>query len=108
MSKPPRIWISSTSAQKGDVLRVRTQVEHVMESGLRIDAEGRPRPRNIIKLFEARLDDDLLFKWEPDISIAQNPYLEFTFVARKSGELHMRWQDEQGQVMEASKSITVG
>ena len=42
MTKPPRIWISSTSPKKGDVLRVRAQIEHTMESGLRRDADGRP------------------------------------------------------------------
>ena len=107
MSKPPRVWISSTSAKKGEVLRVRAQVEHIMESGLRRNEDGSPKPRNIINRFEARLGETLLFSWQPNISIAQNPYLEFTFLARESGELHMLWRDEQGQFMEARKSITV-
>jgi sulfur-oxidizing protein SoxZ len=108
MSKPPRIWVSNASPKKGEVVRVRAQMEHVMESGLRTDpATGKVRPRNIVNRFEARLGNALLFTWEPGISIAQNPYIEFTFLARESGELNMLWKDEQGQTLNAQKAITV-
>ena len=62
MSKPPRIWVSNASPKKGEVVRVRAQMEHVMESGLRTDpATGKVRPRNIVNRFEARLGNALLF-----------------------------------------------
>ena len=108
MSKPPRIWVSNATPKKGEVVRVRAQMEHVMESGLRTDpATGKVRPRNIVSRFEARLGNALLFSWEPGISIAQNPYIEFTFLARESGELNMLWKDEQGQTLTAQKAIAV-
>ena len=108
MSKPPRIWVSNATPKKGEVVRVRAQMEHVMESGLRTDpATGKVRPRNIVNRFEARLGSALLFTWEPGISIAQNPYIEFTFLARESGELNMLWKDEQGQTLNSQKAITV-
>ena len=108
MSKPPRIWVSNATTKKGEVVRVRAQMEHVMESGLRTDpATGKVRPRNIVNRFEARLGSALLFTWEPGISIAQNHYIEFTFLARESGELNMLWKDEQGQTLNAQKAITV-
>ena len=107
MQKPPRTWISNATPKKGEVLRVRAQIEHIMESGLRHDAEGRIRPRNIVTRFEARLGQALLMRWEPGISVSQNPYIEFTFVARESGELQMQWQDDAGQTVSASKSITI-
>ena len=108
MSKPPRIWVSNATPKKGEVVRVRAQMEHVMESGLRTDpATGKVRPRNIVNRFEARLGSALLFTWEPGISIAQNPYIEFTFLARESGELNMLWKDEQGQTLNAQKAIAV-
>ena len=47
MSKPPRVWVSSATPRKGEVLRVRAQIEHVMESGQRQDADqqcGQPCP----------------------------------------------------------------
>lgn len=107
MQKPPRIWISSTTPQKGDVLRVRAQMEHPMESGLRRDANGKVRPRNIVTRFEARLGSALLFVWSPGIAVAQNPYIEFTFLARDSGELTMQWKDDTGQSLSTQKTITV-
>ena len=86
--KPPRVWISNASPKKGEVLRV--------------------RPRNIVTRFEAHLGTALLFAWEPGISISQNPYIEFTFLARESGELRLHWKDDTGQTASASKAISVG
>ena len=105
--KPPRVWISNAPPKKGEVLRVRAQIEHVMESGLRTDEAGKIRPRNIVTRFEARLGPTLLFAWEPGIAVSQNPYIEFTFLARESGELRMQWKDDTGQSVNASKGISV-
>ena len=88
---------------------LRAQMEHVMETGLRNDpATGKPRPRHIMNHFEAKLGGKLIFTWDPGTSIAQNPYIEFTFKARRSSELTMLWKDDQGQTLTASKTITVG
>lgn len=108
MQKPPRIWTSNATPKKGEVLRVRAQMEHPMESGLRTDpATGKVRARNIVTRFEARLGSTLLFVWEPGIAVAQNPYIEFTFMARESGELALHWKDDNGQTLSAQKTITV-
>ena len=108
MQKPPRTWISNATPKQGELVRVRAQIEHIMESGLRTDpATGKIRPRNIVTRFEAKLGSNLLFAWEPGISIAQNPYIEFTFLARTSGELNMVWKDDAGQTVNAQKTITV-
>lgn len=108
MQKPPRTWISNATPKQGELVRVRAQIEHTMESGLRTDAAGQIRPRNIVTRFEARLGPTLLLAWEPGISVAQNPYIEFTFLARESGELHLLWKDDAGQALSAQKSIAVG
>ena len=107
-SKPPRVWVSNGTPKKGEVLRVRAQIEHVMESGLRTDpATGKIRPRNIVTRFEARLGGALLFGWEPGIAVAQNPYIEFTFLARESGELALAWKDDAGRIWGVNRTITV-
>lgn len=109
MNKPARVWVSNEKPKAGDILRVRAQMEHVMETGLRVDpATGKARPRHILSHFEAKLDGKLIFTWDPGTSIAQNPYIEFTFKARQSGELTMFWKDDQGATLTASKTITVG
>ncbi len=108
MQKPPRIWVSNANPKKGEVLRVRAQIEHTMESGLRTDTTtGKLRPRNIVTHFEGKLGNALLFSWEPGISVSQDPYIEFTFVARESGELRLHWKDDTGQTLSAQKGITV-
>ena len=43
MKQPPRVWVSNENPQAGDILRVRAQIEHPMETGLRTD---RPRARS--------------------------------------------------------------
>lgn len=84
MQKPPRTWISNATPKQGELVRVRAQIEHTMESGLRTDAAGQIRPRNIVTRFEARLGPTLLLAWEPGISVAPNPYIEFTFWRAKA------------------------
>ena len=98
MSKP-RTWISNANPAAGEVVRVRALIEHPMESGLRLDVEGNDIPRNIVNTFEATLDGELLFRWQPETAISQNPYIEFTFTARSSGELQLKWLDDEGVVI---------
>lgn len=107
MSRPPRVWISNETPAKDEIVRVRAQIVHVMESGFRLDANGDPIPADILTGFTATLDDTLLMDWLPETAISQNPYLEFTFAARQSGTLRMIWTDESGTVAQAEKAITL-
>lgn len=106
MSKP-RTWISNANPAAGEVVRVRALIEHPMESGLRLDAEGKEIPRNIVNTFEAALDGELLFNWQPETAISQNPYIEFTFTARSSGELQLKWLDDEGAVITDALPISL-
>ncbi|HRL20870.1 thiosulfate oxidation carrier complex protein SoxZ [Alcaligenes sp. SDU_A2] len=106
MSKP-RIWISNASPKAGELVRVRALVEHRMESGLRQGADGKEIPRNIIKVFQATLDGEPLFTWNPETAISQNPYIEFTFVASRSGQLQMSWTDDAGTTITGQTSLTL-
>lgn len=108
MARPPRIWISNETPAPGEVVRVRAQVVHVMESGFRVDAEGQPIPEDLLTGFTAMLDDTLLMEWLPETAISQNPYIEFTFAARTSGRLRMVWSDRSGVIAEAEREIRVG
>lgn len=107
MSRPPRIWISNETPAKDEIVRVRAQIVHVMESGFRLDANGDPIPADILTGFTATLGDTLLMEWLPETAISQNPYLEFTFAARQPGTLRMVWTDESGIVAEAEREITL-
>lgn len=45
--------------------------------------------------------------WELHPAVSQNPYLEFKFVARKSGEMRMRWIADDGLQIETVETITL-
>ena len=40
--------------------------------------------------------------------MAQDPYIEFVFVARKSGTLNMVWTDDAGKTQTAARELKVG
>ncbi|MFT3688792.1 thiosulfate oxidation carrier complex protein SoxZ [Paenirhodobacter sp.] len=103
MSKP-RIWISNTTPAPGEILRVRAQVAHPMETGFRSGPDG-PLPMNIVTRFAATLDGALLLEWLPETAVAQNPYIEFTFAARHGGLLRMVWTDASGDFASAEQEI---
>ena len=52
-STPPRIWTSTLTPKKGEMVRVRAQISHRMETGLRLDEHGQIKPRDIVTRFEA-------------------------------------------------------
>lgn len=106
MSKP-RIWISNATPTLGELVRVRALIEHRMESGFRLSADGTPLPRNIIHSFQAKINEQLLLSWQPETAISQNPYIEFTFIATVSGELNMQWIDDEGQIIQGSTTLTI-
>lgn len=107
VSRPPRVAIQPEQPAAGERVRVRAMAQHPMETGLRRRATGEAIPRNIIQLFRCTFDGQLLFEWELDTAISPNPYLEFYFVAQRPGTLDMRWEDDQGQVMQASRQIAL-
>ncbi|MCC7429032.1 MAG: thiosulfate oxidation carrier complex protein SoxZ, partial [Alphaproteobacteria bacterium] len=39
------------SARAGEIVEIRTQIDHPMETGLRRDEGGRPVPRNMLRSF---------------------------------------------------------
>lgn len=106
--KPPRIWVSTDTPAPGEIVRVRAQIAHPMETGFRFDAAGNNLPQNTLHRFRALTGDELVLDWLPERSIAQNPYIEFTFVARQSGPLRMIWTDDSGDFATAEREITVG
>ncbi len=103
----PRIWISNDSPEVGEVVRVRALIEHRMETGLRPGTDGKVVPRNIVNEFEARLDGELLFTWQPETAVSRNPYIEFTFIASNASELQMKWGDDAGNIITGSKTLSV-
>ncbi len=85
-------------AQAGEIIEIKALITHVMETGNRKDAEGRPIPRNIIHTFTAHYDGALVFTAEFGSGISANPYISFFLKVPGPGELMVSWTDDEGGV----------
>lgn len=102
----PRVRMPDT-AKAGEVIQVKTLINHDMESGQRKDSSGKPIPQHIIKKFVATFNGKEIFSadWHP--SIAANPYQSFYVKATESGTFEFSWIDDDGSVYKAEQKITV-
>lgn len=102
----PRVRLPAT-AKPGEIIEIKTLIAHDMESGQRKDASGALVARKIIRLFEARFNDRLVFSAEWHPSISANPYQSFFFRATESGAFGFAWTDDDGSVYRATAKLTV-
>ncbi|KAB2917900.1 MAG: thiosulfate oxidation carrier complex protein SoxZ [Hyphomicrobiaceae bacterium] len=91
----PRIKLPE-SAKVGDIIEIKTLISHVMETGQRKDAEGKPIPRNIINAFSAKFAGREVFSAELQPGISANPYLSFTMKVPGPGEFEFTWVEDGG------------
>ena len=103
----PRIRLDKKEVRKGEAVVVKTLVSHIMETGLRKDASGKPIPRMIINTFICELNGRFVFGCYPESAVSANPYFEFKFKPEESGTLKFTWVDDEGARIEATEMITV-
>ena len=60
-------------ARKGEVIEIKTLINHVMETGFRRDNVGKAIPRDIISRFVCTYNGDEVFRAELFPAIAANP-----------------------------------
>jgi sulfur-oxidizing protein SoxZ len=101
-----RISVLKTAA-KGDVIEIKTLIQHPMETGFRRDLEGKTIPVHIIDRFVCTYNGEEVFRADLHPSIAANPYLSFHTVATESGRLEFTWHDDDGSVYRESAEIEV-
>jgi len=94
-------------ASKGQVVEIKTMLSHPMETGFRPDKEGKLYPRDIISRFECELDGAIIFAADLHPAISANPFLTFTMLAERSGEVTFRWKDDRGRVTEEKRKFSV-
>ena len=95
------------TAQRGEVIEIRTLIAHRMDSGFLTDAQGQRVPRDIIKRFACRYNGEPVFSAELFSAISANPYLVFYTVATESGTLEFEWQGDNGFAQTERVAITV-
>jgi sulfur-oxidizing protein SoxZ len=94
-------------AKRGEVVHVRLLIQHPMETGYRLGADGKKVAKNVIRSLVCRYDGVEVFRAEMSPGIAANPYLEFPLLAGESGELEFTWLDDAGERGVARQAISV-
>ncbi|MFM9941185.1 MAG: thiosulfate oxidation carrier complex protein SoxZ [Hyphomicrobiaceae bacterium] len=95
MSTKPRIKVPE-SAKVGEVIEVKTLVQHVMETGNRRDKDNNVIPRLILNTFEAKFAGQEVFKTTIFSGTAANPYIAFFMKVPGPGEFEFTWHEDGG------------
>jgi sulfur-oxidizing protein SoxZ len=96
-----------TTARRGEVVEIRTLVQHAMEPGYRRQDDGSPVPRDIIVRFAVTYGGEEVFAVDMQQGVAANPYFAFTIVATATADLVFTWTDEHGRTTTATRRLTV-
>lgn len=93
--------------RSGEVFDVRVLISHPMESGQRRDTLGLAIPRDIIRALSCTMAGEAVFEATLFPAIAANPYFAFPVLARRSGDLVLRFTDDHGVEQAETVPITV-
>ena len=94
-------------AKRGETIHVRLLIQHPMETGYRLGADGKKVPKNVIRSLVCLYNGVEVFRAEMSPGIAANPYLEFPLVATESGPLEFSWIDDAGERGSATEPLTL-
>ena len=95
------------TAQRGEIIEIRTLIAHKMDSGFLPDSQGQRIPRDIIQRFACRYNGEQVFSAELFAAVSANPYMVFYLVATESGILEFEWQGDNGFTQTERVPITV-
>lgn len=95
------------TARRGEVVEIRTLIQHPMETGFRPDANGKLLPRDIVTRFTCLYNSRPAFEADLHQAIAANPYLTFTIKAEESGILAFTWAGDNGFLHTETRAIRV-
>lgn len=99
--------IVPAKASKGDVVEIKTLINHVMETGFRRDNVGQAIPRDIITKFTCTYAGEEVFRMDFFTGVAANPFVAFTTIAVATGDLVFEWTDQHGAITREQARITV-
>ncbi len=106
MTPIPRVMVPSAAA-KGEVIPVKTIIQHEMETGLRTDGEGEVIPRKIVNKFICRYGGVEVFSVDLHEAVSANPFFEFSLLATESGRMEFIWEEDGGAVYSLSHDMVV-
>jgi sulfur-oxidizing protein SoxZ len=76
--------VAPAKARKGEVIEIKTLINHVMETGFRRDNVGRAIPRDIITRFTCTYAGEEVFRMDLFTGVAANPFVAFTTIATET------------------------
>ena len=94
-------------ARRGEIIEIKSLIQHEMETGFRVDNVGKLLPRDIITDFICRYNGEEIFRAELFPAIAANPFFVFSTTATESGTITFEWSGDNGFSATASRDITV-
>jgi len=89
MAERPRVRLPK-EARKGEVIVIKTLIQHDMETGLRKDPAGNTIPRRIINKFTCDFNGKPVFSADLEPAVAANPYLQFNARVRRKRDLPLQ------------------
>jgi sulfur-oxidizing protein SoxZ len=101
-----RIVLPKT-ARKGEIIRIKTLIQHVMETGHRRDHFGNVIPRDLVNRLVATYGGRTIFRADLNPGMAANPFFAFSTRARESGDIVFEWQGDNGFHVRETRQITV-
>lgn len=102
----PRVQVPR-SAARGELIEIKTLIEHPMETGLRRDSNGEIIPRKIINQFVCRYNNEVVFRVDFHEAVAANPFVAFSLRATTSGRLDFVWTEDFGAVYALNHTLLV-
>ncbi|MBV1705731.1 MAG: thiosulfate oxidation carrier complex protein SoxZ [Hyphomicrobiales bacterium] len=102
----PRFRVPAT-AKKGDVIAIKTLIQHPMDPGFIKDKNGKIIPRMIINHFDCKYLGKVIFTAKLEPSISANPFIEFYARAEADGDFEFTWIDDKGTITKAKAPIKV-
>jgi sulfur-oxidizing protein SoxZ len=95
------------TAKRGEIIEIKTLIQHDMETGYRRDAQGKTVPRDIISRLLVTYAGVEVFRADIFPGTAANPYLGFTTRATETGDLVFTWTDLAGVATTETRKLTV-
>jgi sulfur-oxidizing protein SoxZ len=95
------------TAKRGDIIEIKTLINHPMETGYRRDDMGQAIPRDIFKTLIVTYSGVEVFRSEMFPGTAANPFVAFTTIATETGEIVFTWTDDKGISHVEKVQITV-
>jgi sulfur-oxidizing protein SoxZ len=102
----PRIRLPDT-AKVGEIIEVKTLINHVMETGQRREKDGKLVPRLIIHTFTAKFAGKTVFIANLQPGTSSNPFIAFHMRVPGPGSFEFTWEDDAGQKVVETQALKV-